>query len=191
MQANRDLNFIGISGSLRAGSYNSAALRTAVQLVPAGVTLEIADISTIPLYNDDVKVAGIPDVVEKLRGRIERADALLIVTPEYNYSIPGVLKNTIDWLSRTPKQPFNRKPTAVMGASQGLFGTARCQYHLRQVFTALNALMLNRPEVMIASAQTKFDADGQLTDQATREHIAKLLQALADWTRLLSAGSAG
>ena len=191
MQANRDLNFIGISGSLRAGSYNSAALRTAVQLVPAGVTLEIADISTIPLYNDDVKVAGIPDVVEKLRGRIERADALLIVTPEYNYSIPGVLKNTIDWLSRTPKQPFNRKPTAVMGASQGLFGTARCQYHLRQVFTALNALMLNRPEVMIASAQTKFDADGKLTDQATREHIAKLLQALADWTRLLSAGSAG
>jgi chromate reductase len=135
-----------------------------------------------------VKVAGIPDVVEALRGRIERADALLIVTPEYNYSVPGVLKNAIDWLSRTPKQPFNKKPTAMMGASPGLLGTARSQYHLRQVLTALNAYLLNRPEVMISSAQSKFDAQGNLADQPTREHIGKLLQALADWTRLVNAG---
>lgn len=190
MSDKADLVIAGISGSLRTGSYNSAALRAAAGLVPAGVTVEIADISAIPLYNDDVKVARIPDVVEALRSRIERADALLIVTPEYNYSIPGVLKNTIDWLSRTAKQPFNRKPAAIMGASQGLLGTARCQYHLRQVLMCLNTLVLNRPEVMIASAQTKFDAAGQLTDQTTREHIAKLMQALADWTRLIKAGSA-
>lgn len=99
-----------------------------------------------------------------------------------------MLKNTIDWLSRTPGQPFNRKPTAIMGASPGLFGTTRSQYHLRQVLTALNALVLNRPEVMIASAQGRFDAEGRLTDQPTREHIGRLLQALADWTRLLNAG---
>ena len=191
MQANADLTFIGISGSLRRGSYNSGALRAATELVPAGVTLDIADISAIPLYNDDVKAAGMPDVVEDLRARIERADALLIVTPEYNYSVPGVLKNTIDWLSRTPKQPFNRKPTAIMGASQGLLGTARSQYHLRQVLTALNALVLNRPEVMIASAASKFDGAGNLTDTPTREHIGKLLQALADWTRLLNAAGKG
>ncbi len=188
MPASGDLDFLGISGSLRVGSYNSAALRAAAGLVPQGVRLEIAGISGIPLYNDDVKVARIPDAVEELRGRIERADALLIVTPEYNYSIPGVLKNAIDWLSRTERQPFNRKPTAIMGASQGVLGTARCQYHLRQVLVALNALVLNRPEVMIASAQAKFDDAGTLTDQATRERIVKLLEALADWTRLLNAG---
>ena len=190
MQATRDLVFLGVSGSLRAGSYNSAALCAATTLVPRGVILEVAGIADIPLYNDDVKVARIPDAVEELRARIERADGLLIVTPEYNYSIPGVLKNTIDWLSRTAKQPFNRKPTAIMGASPGMLGTARCQYHLRQVLTALNALVLNKPEVMIASAATKFDEQGHLTDDATREHIGKLLQALAEWTRLLKSGSA-
>ena len=191
MQATRDLTFLGISGSLRAGSYNSAALRAAGGLLPERVTLEIADIAAMPLYDDDVKVAGIPQVVEALRARVARADALLIVTPEYNFSVPGVLKNTIDWLSRTPSQPFARKPTAIMGASQGVLGTARCQYHLRQVLTALNALTLNKPEVMIASAAGKFDASGNLTDAPTREHIARLLQTLADWTRLLQAGAAG
>lgn len=190
MAATRDLVFLGISGSLRAGSYNSAALRAAVGLVPEGVRLETADISGVPLYNEDVKVVRIPDAIEDLRSRIERADALLIVTPEYNYSIPGVLKNTIDWLSRTSRQPFNRKPAAIMGASPGLLGTARCQYHLRQVLGALNALLLNKPEVMIASAEGKFDGEGNLTDAATRSHVAKLLQALADWTRLLQAGGA-
>ncbi len=190
MSAPRDLVFLGISGSLRSGSYNSAALRAAVSLVPQGVTLETADISAIPLYNDDVKVARIPDAVEDLRRRIERADALLIVSPEYNFSVPGVLKNAIDWLSRTPSVPFVRKPTALMGASQGVLGTARCQYHLRQVLTAVNAYVLNKPEVMIASAAGKFDAAGNLTDPATREHIARLLQALADWTHLLQQGGA-
>jgi chromate reductase len=190
MSASRDLVFLGISGSLRSGSYNSAALRAAAGLVPDGVTLETADISAIPLYNDDVKVARIPDAVEDLRGRVERADALLIVSPEYNFSVPGVLKNAIDWLSRTPKVPFVRKPTAIMGASQGVLGTARCQYHLRQVLTAVNAYVVNKPEVMIASAAGKFDAAGNLTDQPTREHVAKLLQALADWTRLLQQGGA-
>lgn len=190
MTDTRELAFIGISGSLRAGSYNSAALRAAIELAPPGVRLEPADISTIALYNEDVKVRRIPDDVAALRDRIEAADALLIVTPEYNFSIPGVLKNAIDWLSRTQRQPFVRKPVAIMGASQGVLGTARCQYHLRQVLTGLNAYVLPRPEVMIASAQNKFDAEGRLTDESTREHIAKLMQALADWTRLLQRGAA-
>ena len=179
------MNVIGISGSLRKGSFNTAALRAAQGLAPEGMTIERAEIGDLPLYNDDVRAAGFPPPAERLRAQIAAADAILLVTPEYNYSISGVLKNAIDWASRPPNQPFEAKPAAIMGASPGLFGSARAQYHLRQMLIFLNAMPVNRPEVMIGQAQNKFDADGNLTDEPTREFIRKLLVALRDWTERL------
>ncbi len=147
-----ELRVLGISGSLRRQSYNTAALRAAQELAPPGMRIETADISAIPLYNEDVRERGFPPAVEVFREQIRRADALLLVTPEYNYSIPGVLKNAIDWASRPPEQPFAGKPAAVMGASPGFTGTARAQYHLRQAAVFLDLRLLNRPEVMIGNA---------------------------------------
>jgi chromate reductase, NAD(P)H dehydrogenase (quinone) len=184
------MNVIGISGSLRKGSFNTAALRAAQGLAPEGMTIEVAQIGDLPLYNDDVRAAGFPPPAERLRAQIAAADAVLLVTPEYNYSISGVLKNAIDWASRPPNQPFEAKPVAIMGASPGLFGSARAQYHLRQMLIFLNAMPLNRPEVMIGQAQNKFDADGNLTDEPTREFIRKLLVALRDWTDRLKRSAA-
>jgi chromate reductase, NAD(P)H dehydrogenase (quinone) len=172
---------LGIAGSLRRGSFNVATLRTAQELAPSGVTIDIFDITPIPLYNEDVRQQGFPTPVEDLRARIKSADGLLIVTPEYNYSIPGVLKNAIDWASRPPEQPFDGKPIGLMGASAGMFGTGRAQYHLRQCFVFLNGLVMNRPEVMIPAAQTKFDANGKLTDQPTRDFITAHLTAFKAW----------
>jgi chromate reductase len=177
------LHILGISGSLRKNSLNTAALRATQTLLPQGVTMEIFDLSAIPMYNDDVREEqGFPEPVQQLRAKIAAADALLIVSPEYNYSVPGVLKNAIDWASRAPNQPFDGKAVAIMGASPGGLGTARMQYHLRQVFVFLNGMLLNKPEVMISHAASKFDADGNLTDQSTREHIENMLQALVAWT---------
>ncbi|MDB5764373.1 MAG: NADPH-dependent reductase [Herminiimonas sp.] len=181
----RPLHILGISGSLRKKSYNTAALRAAGQLLPDGVTMETFDLAPIPIYNDDVREQGLPQPVQQLREKIAAADALLIVSPEYNYSIPGPLKNAIDWASRPPSQPFDGKPIAIMGASPGVIGTARCQYHLRQVFVFLNGMLLNKPEVMISLAGAKFDEQGNLTDGPTREYIQKLLAALAAWTHRL------
>jgi chromate reductase, NAD(P)H dehydrogenase (quinone) len=149
------------------------------------MTIETADIRAIPVYDEDVRAAGLPDVVQKLRESILKADALLLVTPEYNYSIPGVLKNAIDWASRPPNQPFADKPLALMGASGGPSGTMRAQYHLRQVAVFLDMHVLNKPEVFVRSAQEKVDASGNLTDEATRKVIAEQLVALAAWTRRL------
>lgn len=179
------VRILGISGSLRKASYNTAALRAAQQLLPPDTTLDIFDIASIPMYNDDVREQGWPAPVQALREAIANADAILLSSPEYNYSIPGVLKNAIDWASRPPSQPFDGKPIAIMGATPGAIGTARMQYHLRQVFVFLNGMVLNKPEVMIGAANAKFDADGNLTDQATREHLQKMLAALVDWTRRL------
>jgi len=179
------LRFLGISGSLRKNSYNTAALRAAKEMLPQDVTMDTFDLAPIPLYNEDLREQGFPEPVQKLRDSIAAADALLIVTPEYNYSIPGVLKNAIDWASRPPEQPFDGKPIAIMGASPGMLGTARAQYHLRQSFVFLNGMVLNRPEVMIAMANTKFDEHGKLTDEKTRAFIQKLLVSLAGWTRRL------
>lgn len=176
------IKVLGVSGSLRYGSYNTAALREAMRLAPAGMHIEMADLAEIPLYNEDVYARGFPPAVERLREQIRAADALLLVTPEYNYSMPGVLKNAIDWVSRPPEQPFAGKPAAIMGASPGRFGTARAQYHLRQSMVFLDLRPLNRPEVMIAGAQKLFDTNGNLTDEPTREHIRGLLEALYDWT---------
>lgn len=176
---------LGISGSLRAQSYNTAALRAAISLAPDGVSIETAEIGDLPLYNDDVRLQGWPEPVKRLRDQIAEADAILFVTPEYNYSIPGVLKNAIDWASRPPEPPFNEKPVAMMGASQGMLGTARCQYHLRQVCVFTNMHPINRPEVFISHAQHKFDANLNLTDEGTQKIIVDLLIALRDWTRKL------
>lgn len=181
------LTILGVSGSLRAGSFNTAALRAARELAPDGVAIELFDLSPIPLYNEDVHQKGFPPAVEDFRTRIKAADALLIATPEYNYSVPGVLKNAIDWASRPPGQPFDGKPIAIFGASPSFTGSARAQYHLRQVFIYLNGLILNRPEVFITSAHTKFDADGRLTDEPTRGQVRSLLDGLKAWAERLRA----
>ena len=181
----RQFQILGISGSLRKDSYNTAALRVAQQVVGEGVEITLADISAIPLYNDDVRLEGLPPSVVSLGEQIASADAVLIATPEYNYSIPGVLKNTIDWLSKIPEQPFIRKPLAMLGASMGAMGTARSQYDLRKVFVSLNAHVLNQPEIMIASAHARFDADGNMTDEKTRELIATQIVALQEWAMRL------
>jgi chromate reductase, NAD(P)H dehydrogenase (quinone) len=181
------LKVLGIAGSLRRSSYNKLALRAAIELKPADMEIEVFDIASIPVYNEDVREQGFPPAVEQFRDRIRKADALLIVTPEYNYSVPGVLKNAIDWASRPPDQPFNDKPVAIMGASGSVLGTARAQYHLRQICVYLNLHPINKPEVMIARAAEKFDADGSLTDQTARKLIADLLVSLEDWTRRLRA----
>ena len=182
MSDRSDITVLGFAGSLRKASYNRAALRAAVQLAPPGVRIETFDLAPIPIYNEDVRAQGFPQPAQEFRDRIRAADALLIVTPEYNYSIPGVLKNAIDWASRPPEQPFEGKPIAIMGASPGVLGTARAQYHLRQCFVFLNALLVNRPEVMIGNAASRFDAEGRLTDEATRKIVASLLESLRDWT---------
>jgi chromate reductase len=181
MSSTATVRVLGIAGSLRQGSFNRATLRVAQELAPEGMQIDIFDITPIPAYNEDVRQQGFPSPVEDFRGRIKAADGLLIVTPEYNYSIPGVLKNAIDWASRPPEQPFDGKPIGLMGASGGGFGTARAQYHLRQCFVFLNGLVMNRPELMISAAHNKFDAAGKLTDQTTRESIAAHLAAFRAW----------
>src|SRR5258707_12673628 len=179
----RSISVLGICGSLRKGSYNMAALQTAIELRPPGMTVEVADISTIPLYNEDVRTQGFPPPVETLRRQIAAADALLIACPEYNYSMTGVLKNAIDWASRPPDQPFAGKPCAIIGAAAGMAGSARAQYDLRRSCVFLDMHPLNKPEVLIGQAQTKFDAEGNLIDEAARGFIRDLMVALAAWTR--------
>lgn len=172
------MKLLGISGSLRQGSFNSALLRAAVKLAPAGIEFETFSLAEIPLYNDDVRVAGFPEPVQALRAAIARAEALLFVSPEYNYSIPGVLKNAIDWASRQPDQPFAGKPVAIMSASTGMLGGARMQYHLRQVCVFVDMHPLNKPEVFVGQAPSKFDAELELTDETTKRAIVTQLEAL-------------
>jgi chromate reductase len=182
MNGGETVSVLGICGSLRRSSYNAAALRAAEELAPDGLHIERASIAEIPLYNEDQRLAaGFPPPVEALRERIRAADAVLIVTPEYNYSVPGVLKNVIDWVSRPPEQPFSGKPVALMGASPGRLGTARAQYHLRQMFVFLNAYVMNQPEIFIADAPARFDSEGKLTDESTRLLLKTFLVALRAW----------
>jgi len=179
---NKPIHILGIAGSLRRQSYNRAALRAAQQLAPEGVTLDIFELDGIPAFNQDEE-KNTPAKVVELKQRIRAADAVLIVTPEYNCSIPGVLKNAIDWATRPyGDSAWSGKPVAIMGASPGMLGTARAQYHLRQIFVGLNVFPINQPEVMIANAAERFDADGNLTDETTKKHIRRLLESLAEWT---------
>jgi chromate reductase len=178
------VHVLGFSGSLRRGSYNTALLRAAAALVPDGMVLETFDLAPIPLYNEDIRTEyGFPEAVAAFRERIAAADALLIVTPEYNHSMPGVLKNALDWASRPPDRPLNEKPAAIMGASTSVGGTTRAHEHLRQVLAFLNVHPLNKPEVLVARAQEKFDAEGHLADETTRQTVAQLLENLLIWTR--------
>jgi chromate reductase, NAD(P)H dehydrogenase (quinone) len=179
------MKILGIAGSLRKHSYNAAALRAAQQVAPAGVAIDIFDLNGIPLYDQDLDGTPPPRVTE-FKAAIRASDAILFATPEYNYSIPGVLKNAIDWASRPyGDSAWAGKPAAVMGATIGQLGTARAQYHLRQVFVFLNMPALNQPEVMITQAHTRFDKDGNLTDEPTREFIRKQVEALVAWTKRL------
>lgn len=182
---NHPLTILGISGSLRRASYNRGTLRAAQQLAPQGTQIEIFELDEIPLYNQDLE-PHTPADVSLLKSRVRAADAILFVTPEYNYSVPGVLKNAIDWASRPyGDSAWEGKPVAVMGASAGTTGTARAQYHLRQTFVFLNMHPLNKPEVLIGNARQRFDDQGNQTDENTKEHIRKLLEGLAAWTRRL------
>jgi len=181
----RTVSVLGICGSLRKGSYNMAALRTAIELKPADIRIELAEIGDIPLYNEDVRQQGFPPPVERLRQQIKAADGLLIACPEYNYSMSGVLKNAIDWASRPPDQPFAGKAVAIIGAAAGMAGSARAQYDLRRSCVFLDMHPLNKPEVLIGQAQTKFDDSGRLTDDVARNLIRDLMVNLAAWARLL------
>ncbi len=179
------IKILGIAGSLRKGSFNRMLLRAAQQVVPPDATLESFELDGIPGFNQDEE-RNPPAKVVELKAKVRAADAILIVTPEYNYSVPGVLKNAIDWASRPyGESAWSGKPVAIMGASVGATGTARAQYHLRQSFVFLNMHPLNKPEVMIGNAAEKFDANGRLLDDKAKDLIRQLLQELVAWTRQL------
>lgn len=170
------------AGSLRKASYNRALLRAAVELVPANMTIEILEIGGIPVYNADVEAEGDPAPVAEFKRQVGAADGLLIATPEYNYGVPGVTKNVIDWASRPPRESvLDGKPVAVMGATPGMWGTARGQAQLRQAFTFTNSIAMLKPEILVARAREKFDDQGRLVDETTREFLGKFLVAFAAW----------
>ena len=179
------VNILGFAGSLRKDSYNRSLLRAALELLPKNARLEIFDLDGIPPFNQDLENQP-SEKVKEFKAKIRAADAILIATPEYNYSIPGVLKNAIDCASRPyGDNAFEHKPVAIMGASIGMAGSARAQYHLRQCFVFLTCFALNQPEVMVPFAQEKIDKEGKLTDQKIREKIRELLESLVAWTKRL------
>ncbi len=171
------IKLVAFCGSLRKASFNHMALRAFIERLPQGVSVETIEIGDWPLYNADIQAQGFPAPVQAAQQAMAAADGIVFATPEYNYSISGVLKNAIDWLSRTTPQPFAGKPMAQFGASGGPLGTARAQYHLRQMMVFLDGHMINKPEVMIGAAQTKF-ADGKFTDEVGSKLLADLGAAL-------------
>jgi chromate reductase len=172
----------GFAGSLRKASFNRALLRAAVELAPDGMTIEVLDIGDIPVYDADVEARGDPAPVAEFKRGIARADGLLVATPEYNHGVPGVTKNAIDWASRPPRESvLDGKPVAVMGATPGMGGTARGQAQLRQAFTFTNSIAMMKPEILVARAGEKFDDQGRLVDETTREYLGKFLVAFAAW----------
>jgi chromate reductase, NAD(P)H dehydrogenase (quinone) len=177
----RIFHFVALSGSLRKGSFNTMALHAAQKLTPDHIHIEQLSILQIPFFNQDLYDVQFPEEVEKLNDAIQKADAVLIFTPEYLYSVPGVLKNVLDFISRSPKKPFHMKPVGILGASIGLLGTARAQYHLRQIMVNLNAMVMNKPEIMITQAHTKFDESGNITDHQTKELLQQYILSLAEF----------
>ena len=182
---NKKIKVLGIAGSLREGSFNKALLRAAKELAPETMEIEIFDIKDLPLFNQDFE-SDMPHSITSFKEKIEQADAVLFVTPEYNYSIPGVLKNAIDTASRPwGSNSWNGKAAAIMSSSVGMLGGARAQYHLRQVLVFANMYPLNTPEIMVPFVNEKFNAELKLTDEKTKAVIIKQLEALDDWTRKL------
>lgn len=170
--------YIAISGSLRANSFNTSLLKAAQELAPVGVEIEIANISLLPLYNSDLETE-FPSAAQELKDIIEKSDGVIISTPEYNRSIPGVLKNAIDWASRPwGKNSFAGKPVLILGASVGAIGAAVAQSHLKQIMVYLDGHVIGQPELYIGNAHDKVSVEGVLTDEATREHIKKALEVL-------------
>jgi len=184
----RPFRILGIPGSLRRGSYNRGLLRAAAELAPPEVEVQIfGRLGDIPPFNEDVEAQGDPEPVRALKEAIRAANALLIATPEYNYSIPGVLKNALDWASRPyGENVLRRKPVAIIGASVGPGATIRSQLALRQVFVFTESYVLLQPEILVANASERFDADGNLTDQPTRGIIRAQLEALIEWAQRVS-----
>ena len=181
------IKVLGFAGSLRQGSYNKALLRSAADLVPDDMQLEIFDLEGIPPFNQDIE-QNMPDKVKEFKTKIREADAILIATPEYNFSVPGVLKNAIDWASRPyGDNPFDGKPVAITSASPGMLGGANAQFHLRQTCVFLNMYPINKPLVIVTFAQDKFDANGKLVDDNTKKFLRQLLENLVNWTRKLAA----
>jgi chromate reductase len=178
------LNIVATSGSLRAKSYNTALLRTLASMAADRMSMEIITLKGIPVYDgDDEAASGVPQVVQELAEKIRAADGVLISTPEYNFSIPGGLKNATDWISRVKNQPFKDKSVGIVGAAGGPLGTARSQYHLRQNLVGLEALTMSKPEMFVGQAPSKFDADGNLTDEDSRKFFAIWLDAFEAWVR--------
>ena len=183
---------LGIAGSLRQGSYNRALLRAAQELAPEEMEIQIFDNETltmIPPYDEDVRQQGEPETVEIMKREISAADALLFAIPEYNHAMSGILKNAIDWISRPSNEsPLDGKPIVIMGASVGKSGTTRAQMNFRQLCVFTNMLPLNKPQVQVSHAAEKFDSNGRLTDEKTRQYVSMLTDALLDWTRRLHYG---
>jgi chromate reductase len=175
------MQILGICGSLRKASLNMAALRACQDLLPQGMSLRITRIDDLPLYNQDVFDAGVPEPAKRLHAEIAEADGVLIASPEYNFSLTPALKNGIDWVSRQPKQSWHDKPVAIFSASQGPLGGARVQYDLRRILGQLWAHVLPRPEVFIGLAPSKFDAQGKITDENTRKFLTDLLAGFKPW----------
>jgi chromate reductase, NAD(P)H dehydrogenase (quinone) len=185
-----ELQVLAIAGSLRRGSFNKGLIRAAQEVKPAGMNIEVYDLAPIPLYNEDLRIEGDPQVIRDFKERIAAADGLLLAVPEYNYSIAGVFKNAIDWASRPPDtSPLRGKPVAVMGAG-GRLGAARAQYHLRQVAVFTKMFVMIGPELMVPAAYEKFDQDGNLTDRSYLPRIAELVASFASWIRFVQAGRA-
>lgn len=177
------IKVLGIAGSLRAASLNRALLRAAKEAAPPDMTIEVFDLIDVPLYNGDVEVAGDPPGVVALKNAIRAADAVLMATPEYNHGVPGVMKNAVDWASRPPRgAALNGKPVGIIGASPGQAGTARGQSQLRQAFEFTNSYCMPQPELLVFRASEKFDAQRNLTDEKTRDYLAKYLSAFHAWT---------
>ncbi len=185
-----DLDVLGIAGSLRQGSHNRALLRLAQRIAPAGTSIRIWDgLAGIPPYDGDVEERGMPAPVVELADHVRAAGAVLLVTPEYSHSVPGVLKNALDWCARPPgKSPFRGKVVAITGASPGALGTARAQMDLRRILTAMGALVVPSPEVLVAQADRKRHASGEYADEGTEKFLRRLLEELPRWAARFAAG---